>query len=142
MAPLGVLTAVVSAVRAGGTPSLRAFIGRAQEGGANVEIELFSSTSRDVCEMYSNGGISRVLGRPKIIEIVQDTRATNDEFYNGGNAGLYSFKDYIQRERGQSDWKETTLDNSLRYRKRLGTEKASDTLPSGFAPNPNLSLNI
>ncbi|KAK8186455.1 hypothetical protein BC567DRAFT_259698 [Phyllosticta citribraziliensis] len=142
MAPLGVLTAIISAVRAGGTPSLRAFIGRAQEGGANVEIELCSSTSRDVCEMYNNGGISRVLGRPKIIELVQDTRATNDEFYNGGSAGLYSFKDYVQKDRGQSDWKETTLDNSLRYRKNFGTEKASAALPSGFAPNPNLSLNI
>jgi hypothetical protein len=40
MAPLGILTAVVSVIRVRGGSSLRAFIGRAQEGLGNVEAEL------------------------------------------------------------------------------------------------------
>lgn len=72
MAPLGILTGVVSAIRVCGGPSLRAFIGRAQEGGGIAEAELCSSTSRDVCELYHNGAIVRVFGRPKILEVVYD----------------------------------------------------------------------
>ncbi|KAK7998341.1 hypothetical protein PG989_006381 [Apiospora arundinis] len=72
MAPLGIITALVSAIRICGTPSLRAFIGKAQEGEGVVEVELCSSTSRDVGEVYSNGGIARIFGRPKILEIVYD----------------------------------------------------------------------
>jgi len=79
MAPLGILTAVVSAIRVCGGASLRAFIGRAQEGGGIAEAELCSSTSRDVCELYHNGAIVRVFGRPKILEIVHDRDAT--DFY-------------------------------------------------------------
>ncbi|KXH59543.1 hypothetical protein CSAL01_06632 [Colletotrichum salicis] len=68
MAPLGVITAVVSAIRVCGGYSLRAFIGRAQEGGGIAEAELCSSTSRDVCELYHIGAIVRVFGRIKILE--------------------------------------------------------------------------
>ncbi|KAK8218325.1 hypothetical protein IWZ01DRAFT_563559 [Phyllosticta capitalensis] len=138
MAPIGVVTAVVSAVRAGGTSSLRAFIGRAQEGGAAVEVELSCSTSRDVCELYNSSGISRVFGRPKILEVVQDTNASNDHYYYKGKAGLHLFKDYIEKDNGQRDWKETTQNSTL-YTEKL-SNKAN--IPSGFAPNPNMTLNI
>ncbi|PNP75165.1 hypothetical protein FNYG_11491 [Fusarium nygamai] len=74
-APMGVITALVSAIRVCGTPSLRAFVGRAQEGAGVAEAELCSSTSRDVCELYSNGGIARVFGRPKVLEVVHDPQA-------------------------------------------------------------------
>jgi hypothetical protein len=89
LAPIGILTAVVSAIRVCGSPSLRAFTGRAQEGGGLAEAELCSSTSRDVCELYNNGGIARVFGRPKILEIVHDPvkEDTNDE-----TAGIYTFR--------------------------------------------------
>ncbi|MBE3049650.1 hypothetical protein IMZ48_45575 [Candidatus Bathyarchaeota archaeon] len=42
------------------------------EGGGGqvvVEAELCTSTSRDVAEVFNRGGIARVLGRPKILEI-------------------------------------------------------------------------
>jgi hypothetical protein len=68
VAPLGVLTAVVSVIRACGSASLKAFIGRAQEPYGEAEAELCSSTSEDVCELWSNGGICRVFGRPWILE--------------------------------------------------------------------------
>lgn len=70
MAPIGLLTAVVSAIRVCGHSSLRAFIGRSQEGDGVVEAELCTSTSRDVCELFNRGGITRVLGRPNILELV------------------------------------------------------------------------
>ncbi|CAG8980881.1 hypothetical protein HYALB_00013186 [Hymenoscyphus albidus] len=70
MAPLGVITAIVSAIRVYGNASLKAFIGRAQEAHGQAEAKLCSSTSDDVCELWSNGGFCRVFGRPKILEFV------------------------------------------------------------------------
>ena len=60
MCPLGIITSIVSAVRAAGSPSLKAFIGRAREPRGSVEVEIFSSTSHDVCEIYGEEGIERV----------------------------------------------------------------------------------
>jgi hypothetical protein len=55
--PIGILTAVVSAIRVCGNRSLKAFIGRAQEPDAVAEMELCSSTGLSVCELWSKGGI-------------------------------------------------------------------------------------
>ncbi|KAF3143568.1 hypothetical protein TWF594_005117 [Orbilia oligospora] len=77
VAPLGVLTAVVSVIRVCGSSSLKAFIGRAQEAHGISETELCSSTSRDVCELWSNGGISRIFGRPRILEFVFSGKGAN-----------------------------------------------------------------
>ncbi|KAK1236946.1 hypothetical protein MKX08_007894 [Trichoderma sp. CBMAI-0020] len=148
VAPLGVITAVVSAIRVCGTPSLRAFIGRAQEGAGTAEAELCSSTSRDVCELYSNGGIARVFGRPKLLEIVHDPQAGLDEFYpphgSEATAGIYSFPKYIKTERGMEEW--TLKQKSLRTRRDSMGSNESGEVPQQtkavFAPNPNLSLNI
>ncbi|KAJ3529286.1 hypothetical protein NM208_g9835 [Fusarium decemcellulare] len=124
MAPMGILTAVVSAIRVCGSPSLRAFIGRAQEGSGNAEAELCSSTSRDVCELYNNGGITRVFGRPKILEIVFDP--DDPDFKN--TAGIYTFQKYLESENGRKEWHELR-----EYEPDL---EKTDT----FAPN--LSLNV
>ncbi|KAF4844936.1 Ankyrin-2 [Colletotrichum siamense] len=72
MGPIGIITTIVSTIRLCGPTSLRAFIGRSQEGNSAVEAELCTSTSRDVCEVFNNGGITRVLGRPKILELIQN----------------------------------------------------------------------
>jgi hypothetical protein len=45
MGPIGILTAIISAIRVCGSLSLRTFIGRAQESGGIAEAELCSSTS-------------------------------------------------------------------------------------------------
>ncbi|KAK1843838.1 ankyrin repeat domain-containing protein 28 [Colletotrichum chrysophilum] len=95
MAPIGILTALVSAIRVCGSPSLKAFIGRAKEAAGNVEAELLSSTSRNVCELYNGGGIERIIGRPKILEVVLDRNVADEEFTReGGSAGIYTFADY------------------------------------------------
>ncbi|KIL94292.1 ankyrin repeat domain-containing protein 28 [Fusarium avenaceum] len=104
-APIGVITAIVSAVRVSGSPSLRAFVGRAKEGQGNVEAELLSSTSRDVCELYNNGGIARVIGRPKILEFVHDPDAPYAAFQRPhGTAGITTFEEYCETENGRQEW--------------------------------------
>ena len=150
MAPLGILTAVVSAIRVCGGASLRAFIGRAQEGGGIAEAELCSSTSRDVCELYHNGAIVRVFGRPKILEIVHDRDAT--DFYTTSNrsdsqtpkCGIYFFREYLKthsaKEAGWKENKNDTPDNLEAAREPLRSGR--DNNDDKFAPNPNLSFNI
>ncbi|EGC42749.1 ankyrin repeat protein [Histoplasma capsulatum var. duboisii H88] len=150
-APLGIITTIVSAIRVYGTPSLRAFIGRAQEGVGTAEAELCSSTSRDVCELYNNGGFTRVFGRPKLLEIVHDEEATESDFYQKSpetppSAGIYSFEEYLKTSR--NEWRE--LKKSFEDEERLSSlfnsgdagSSDSSTSPSKFAPNPNLSLNV
>lgn len=71
LTPIGLITAVVSLIRVRGQPSLRAVIGRAQEAEAIAEAELCTSTSEDVCEVFSKGGIMRAFGKSDILEIVR-----------------------------------------------------------------------
>ncbi|KAI5918531.1 putative ankyrin repeat protein [Camillea tinctor] len=147
VAPLGVITAVVSAIRVCGTPSLRAFVGRAQEGAGNAEAELCSSTSRDVCELYSNGGIARVFGRPKLLEILHDPLAPYQEFFptNGSKAtaGIYSFREYMEQGRGKHEWIRGQGFSKGQEKSPEPNEQGDvQQSPARFAPNPNLSLNI
>jgi len=121
MAPIGILTAIVSVIRVCGDSSLRAFIGRSQEGDGQVEAELCTSTSRDVCELFNKGGITRVLGRPKILEIIQlpqdpPTSIANQASRDGHNAedgrddmGIFLFQDHLQNLQehpSNSEWEE------------------------------------
>ncbi|KAI5819248.1 hypothetical protein BZA77DRAFT_377736, partial [Pyronema omphalodes] len=70
MAPLGIVTAIVSAIRVGGPVWLKAVIGRARENRAAAEIELMSSTSHEVGELWNGTAIVRSLGRPEIEQII------------------------------------------------------------------------
>ncbi|EEP82856.1 predicted protein [Uncinocarpus reesii 1704] len=137
VAPLGILTAVVSVIRVCGSPSLRAFIGRAQEGQGTAEVELCSSTSNDVCELWQRGGIARVFGKPKILEIVYDRN--RGKFYDESDppsAHIFRSSEYFQQNDIEDDGKP---DGTLGFRERLVADERQTT---GFAPNPNLSLNL
>jgi len=70
MAPLGIITAVVGAIRVGGPPWLKAIIGRARESEAVAESELMSSTSNEVCELWNGGEVVRVMGAGPIREFI------------------------------------------------------------------------
>ncbi|KAJ5641883.1 hypothetical protein N7490_005883 [Penicillium lividum] len=120
MAPMGILTAVVSAIR---------------EGAGNAEAELCSSTSRDVCELYNSGGIARVFGRPKILEVVHDPK---HDFSNPEDvtAGIYTFQEYV-RGKGKEVWKEKKPKE-----KTTDAESASEPDTPYTELAPNLSLNI
>ncbi|KAH6984419.1 hypothetical protein BKA56DRAFT_462149, partial [Ilyonectria sp. MPI-CAGE-AT-0026] len=135
MAPVGIMTAIISVIRVCGHSALRAFIGRSQEGDGIVEAELCTSTSRDVCELFNRGGITRVLGRPSILELIhvprQEGFQTPASESENDRAGLYLSRDYFShhyKNSGSPDWDEV---------KRRQTDSATR-----FSPNPNLSLNI
>ncbi|KAH8659517.1 hypothetical protein BGZ61DRAFT_499823 [Ilyonectria robusta] len=142
MAPMGILTAVVSAIRVCGSPSLRAFVGRAQEGGGNAEAELCSSTSRDVCELYNNGGIARVFGRPKILEVVYDQDLSPGDFEKEGKAGIYTFQEYLE-EKGKDKWyRRKDKWYRCHWKDNEDVERDPSQEPPHPAFAPNLSLNI
>jgi hypothetical protein len=146
VAPLGVITAIVSVIRVHGDASLKAFIGRAQEAHGVAEAELCSSTSRDVCELWSNGGISRVFGRPKIIEFVFSGESDfYPKFASGGRSkhakypacGIRkaaSFFNCGPEDTDPASWEEVGVDGSI--------QKQASEDQQRFAPYPNLSLNI
>ena len=115
MAPLGILTAVVSAIRVAGSSGMKALVGRARESRATIEADLMSSTSYDVCELWNGDGVARVLGSPKILELVCDRADSNyrslyydrleDSVVKRPSAGLYPFKEYVLVKGAQSAWK-------------------------------------
>lgn len=70
MAPLGVLTAFVGAIRIGGASWLKRLIGRARENFADAEIELMSSVSKEVCELWNGRSIVRSRGNPQVKQII------------------------------------------------------------------------
>ncbi|OAA42338.1 ankyrin repeat protein [Beauveria brongniartii RCEF 3172] len=70
MAPLGIITAIVGAIRVGGPSWLKAIIGKARENFAVVESELLSSTSDEVCEVWNGREIVRIIGKPPITEFI------------------------------------------------------------------------
>lgn len=96
LSPLGVLTSVVSVIRICGSSSLRAFVGRAQEGPAEAESELLPCVSESTAELFNDGGITRVFGRPKIVEIV----AWEDVDPNTGEKGtkIGTLKDALEKK--------------------------------------------
>ena len=70
MAPLGIITAIVSAIRVSGPSWLRAIIGRARECRGAVEVELMSSTSHDVCELWDGNRIVRIMGSATVVQLL------------------------------------------------------------------------
>ncbi|KAK6509749.1 hypothetical protein TWF481_004479 [Arthrobotrys musiformis] len=134
MAPLGLLTAVVSAIRVCGTPSMRAFIGRAQESPGTAEVELLSCTSETTAELFNEGGIARVFGEPRILEVMVKAR---DDSPGVLTVGLFS------DVRGPF-WKEigiSSRDLLLRLRGGIGHTDLEKKLKSRYH-RPNLSLNV
>jgi ankyrin repeat protein len=133
VAPIGIITALVSTVRLCGSTAFRAFIGRSQEGQGAVEAELCTSTSRDVCELFTRGGIQRVLGRPSILELVYlpgpGVSEKSSEILSRDRPKLLLSRDYFMNHArtANSSWKEL---KSVANRSPI------------LAPNPNLSLNI
>jgi hypothetical protein len=71
MVPLGIITTMSAAIRVSGPSWARAFIGRSRETRATAEIELMSSTSHEVCELWNGLGIVRTIGQPCIAQILQ-----------------------------------------------------------------------
>ncbi|KAK7408945.1 hypothetical protein QQX98_008889 [Neonectria punicea] len=135
IAPIGILTAIVSTIRLCGHSSLRAFIGRSQEGEGVVEAELCTSTSRDVCELFNRGGIARVLGRPSVLELVYDVSKAPSNSRKSDGSELRLSRKYFEGMKASDDWER--IEGSV-----FGRPSKHATLAEDFAPNANLSLNV
>lgn len=70
MAPLGIITIIVAAIRVGGPSWLKALIGRATENLAAAELELMSSTSNEVCELWNGNDVVRCAGSASVWEYI------------------------------------------------------------------------
>lgn len=78
MAPLGIITAMVGAIRVSGPRWLNAVIGRARENRAMAEQELMSSASNEVCEMWNGQQLVRIPGAPEIRELIHIGRTNHN----------------------------------------------------------------
>ncbi|KAL4779383.1 hypothetical protein BJX76DRAFT_340953 [Aspergillus varians] len=119
LCPLGILTAVVSLIRVLGNPSLRAFVGRANEAPGEAENELLSCVSEGTAELFNNGGISRVSGRPRILELIV--------WEEQGSHKLGTLRDALETRAWVTDGEEIQSEKGLFSRPELDI--------------PNLSLN-
>ncbi|KAG8677677.1 hypothetical protein FPOAC2_03809 [Fusarium poae] len=133
MAPIGIITAIISAIRVCGHSTLRAFIGRSQEGDGVVEAELCTSTSRDVCELFNKGGITRVLGRPQILELIHIKNP-------GQKDDLHLFRHYLEEHKDPDTSEWTKFERCIPGMGDLSNGSSSSHIQ--FAPKPNLSLNV
>ncbi|KAL7929360.1 ankyrin repeat-containing domain protein [Trichoderma chlorosporum] len=70
MAPLGIITTIVAAIRVGGPSWLKALIGRATENLAAAELELMSSSSNEVCELWNGRDVVRCAGSAPVWEFI------------------------------------------------------------------------
>lgn len=90
MAPLGIITAIVGAIRVGGPRWLKAIIGRARENRALAEIELMSSTSDEVCELWNGQHVVRLMGAPEIREFIHISPGTSGVEVDERSCGIYT----------------------------------------------------
>jgi hypothetical protein len=98
LCPIGIITAIVSAVRVAAPNSWKAVVGRARESRAAAELELLSSTSDEVCELWSGQAIVRVMGSPQILELAYVAGLSGE-----ADCGLYALHE--RRWRAQTPWK-------------------------------------
>ena len=64
---------------------MKAVIGRARETQATAELELMSSTSHEVCELWNGRGIVRTMGKSEVQEII-----FIEEYKDTETFGLYT----------------------------------------------------
>ncbi|KAM6516372.1 hypothetical protein FALCPG4_014556 [Fusarium falciforme] len=114
MVPLGIITTITAAIRVRGMQVAKAFIGCARQNRALAEIELMSSTSGEVCELFNGNSIVRAMGKPKIGQFLVFPEEYNalekkyEQFDDGGedpedkSCGIHSFRTATSRGPGES----------------------------------------
>ncbi|KAK4178769.1 hypothetical protein QBC36DRAFT_96243 [Triangularia setosa] len=135
MGPLGIMTIIVSAIRVGGIKQLKAVVGRwdcrhrveppiiltcirARESRSTAEQELLSSTSADVCELWSGREIVRLIGNPQMKWLILDKT----------DGKLHDLQSAYQTNVIQSDTKSRSDE--------------SEFIPTLSDAAPNLALNV
>ncbi|KAI8716792.1 hypothetical protein NCS52_00973600 [Fusarium sp. LHS14.1] len=98
--PIGIITATVSVIRVAAPDGWRSLIGRAMESRATTELELLSSTSPDVCELWSGSALVRVMGSPGMLELIYFPKDPDLE-----HMGLFTLNEKVEkRPRTGSQW--------------------------------------
>ncbi|KAF4966368.1 hypothetical protein FSARC_5938 [Fusarium sarcochroum] len=125
MGPLGIMTIIVSAIRIGGDKKMKALVGRkrARESYSVAEQELLSSTSENVCEMWSGQQIVRLIGDSEELK----TLIANQD------GDIYNIQSAVKAHL-------LTLDGN--YGSRLIYLVGGDVLESLSNAAPNLALNV
>ncbi|CCX13726.1 Similar to hypothetical protein CHGG_08881 [Chaetomium globosum CBS 148.51]; acc. no. XP_001226808 [Pyronema omphalodes CBS 100304] len=158
VAPLGIITAITGAIRVGGPSYLKAIIGRAREGKGAIELELMSSTSTDICELWNGNGVSWVQGsvRPApIMEVfylkrTKERKLTVSENYDDHRSvdtGLLQRNSWKSHSTEIYDFESGGKAGVLGVIKNKGSDQAEldgDTAQScpPPPPPPTLGLNI
>jgi len=143
MAPLGILTAMVGAIRVGGPKWMRAAVGRAQEGKGIVEVELMSSTSTDVCEMWDGERVIRILGSPSVAQLfylVPDEAHTAAGSQSRGRADEWI--PLLPPLTGDEIYDLKSAAEAKALRLSHGTNHENTVLNSESNQGPNLALNL
>lgn len=98
MAPLGILTIIVAAIRVGGPSWLKAVVGRARESLADAESELMSSTSDEVREFWDGQRIVKTKKKEQICEFVVlvPEKEGEDNQNTGSNIEERKLKDAVK----------------------------------------------
>lgn len=96
MVPLGILTAVIGAIRVSGPRSMRAVIGRAWETRAFAEFELMSSTSHEVCELFNGTYIVRAMGRPQVQQFILLKDPAQSAAHTDEACGIHTLKSALE----------------------------------------------
>lgn len=132
LAPIGIITAVVAAIRVAGNAQLRSFIGRATESRGTVEADLMSSTSSDVCELWNGQGVVRVLGSPRLLQLIYFPSKKYD-----GEAGIYELPEAV----GSNLYREDRLFHAWNLDAE-GNHQPEAHLEHQNPPNLSLNINI
>ena len=143
-APLGIITAIVAAIRVGGPGALQAIIGRARESKGVVEVELMSSTSANVCELWSGQRVVRVLGSSPIIELYY-LQSDLGSTLNSGATGDDAIS-LIERDKDLGIWDfKSAISTGLLKRDRNPPEPHPSAFPGSPSLHevvPNIGLNL
>ncbi|KAL6692770.1 hypothetical protein J3F84DRAFT_401849 [Trichoderma pleuroticola] len=124
MAPLGIIATITAVIRVCGSSSLRAFIGRAQEGQGTTEAELCTSTSADVCELFNKGQANQ--NQQQGQQIAQPR--------------LQLFTSYLEDSSNECWRRMMSSGNGNAVFNKIGRSNSENSLD--LAPKPNLSLNV
>lgn len=92
MAPLGIVTIIVSAIRVAGPTWLKAIVGRARENLSVAELELMSSTSEEACELWNGRNIIRCQGSADIWQFICLVPKSSQSYEGQGVDPVIEFK--------------------------------------------------
>ncbi|KAJ4149086.1 hypothetical protein NW754_000522 [Fusarium falciforme] len=129
---------MVSAIRVGGPTVLKAIVGRAKENVAAAELELMSSTSQEVCELFNGENIVRCLGSGSVWQYICLFRKGT----GNGQVKFMSLQDatddgLLIETHGKTDKKAEEDARSPQDRNREGESTGSAT---GIAPTKKITL--